>query len=59
MIQVSGHAKEGKQLDNHRFAELILHSLLTGKFADHLPLFRRSVIYARDGLNLDLGLFSV
>lgn len=31
----------------------LLAHILVGKFCDHLPLYRQSAIYARNGLNLD------
>lgn len=34
----------------------LLAHILVAKFADHLPLYRQSSIYARDGLDLDRGL---
>lgn len=36
----------------------LLAHILVAKFADHLPLYRQSVIYARDGLDLDRGLLA-
>jgi transposase len=36
----------------------LLAHILGAKFADHLPLYRQSVIYARDGLDLDRGLLA-
>jgi transposase len=38
-------------------AGLLAH-VLVAKFADHLPLYRQSVIYARDGVELDRALLS-
>ena len=34
----------------------LLSHVLEAKFADHLPLFRQSVIYAREGVDLDRAL---
>ncbi len=34
----------------------LLAHILVAKFADHLPLYRQSVIYARDGVDLDRAL---
>jgi transposase len=31
----------------------LLAHVLTAKFCDHLPLYRQSVIYAREGVELD------
>jgi transposase len=36
----------------------MLAHLLTGKFGDHLPLYRQSEIYAREGLDLDRSTLS-
>jgi transposase len=36
----------------------LLAHILVAKFADHLPLYRQSVIYARDGVDLDRGLLA-
>src|SRR6185312_12199240 len=36
-----------------RAAPGMLAHLLVSKYADHLPLYRQSEIYARDGLDLD------
>ncbi|MDB5961183.1 MAG: family transposase [Massilia sp.] len=36
----------------------LLAHILVAKFADHLPLYRQSVIYARDGLDLDRALLA-
>ncbi|WP_459698354.1 IS66 family transposase, partial [Acidisoma sp. C75] len=33
----------------------LLAMVLTGKFADHLPLNRQSEAYARDGIDLDVS----
>jgi transposase len=38
-------------------AGLLAH-ILVAKFADHLPLYRQSVIYARDGVDLDRALLA-
>jgi transposase len=37
--------------------DLLAH-VLVAKFADHLPLYRQSVIYARDGVDLDRALLA-
>jgi transposase len=36
----------------------LLAHVLVAKFADHLPLYRQSVIYARDGVDLDRALLA-
>ena len=36
----------------------MLAHLLVSKYTDHLPLYRQSQIYARDGLNLDRSTLS-
>ncbi len=36
----------------------LLAHILVAKFADHLPLYRQSVIYARDGVDLDRALLA-
>ena len=36
----------------------LLAHILVSKFADHLPLYRQSVIYAREGVELDRGLLA-
>src|SRR5450830_459585 len=36
----------------------LLAHILVAKFADHLPLYRQSVIYAREGVDLDLALLA-
>lgn len=36
----------------------LLAHVLVAKFADHLPLYRQSVIYARDGVELDRALLA-
>lgn len=36
----------------------LLAHVLVGKFADHLPLYRQSVIYARDGVELSRALLA-
>lgn len=36
----------------------LLAHILVAKFADHLPLYRQSVIYARDGVELDRALLA-
>lgn len=36
----------------------LLAHVLVGKFADHLPLYRQSVIYARDGIELPRSLLA-
>ena len=36
----------------------LLAHVLVGKFADHLPLYRQSVIYARDGVELPRSLLA-
>jgi transposase len=36
----------------------LLAHVLVGKFADHLPLYRQAVIYARDGVDLDRALLA-
>ena len=36
----------------------LLSHVLEAKFADHLPLFRQSVIYAREGVDLDRALLA-
>lgn len=36
----------------------MLAHILVAKFADHLPLYRQSVIYARDGVDLDRALLA-
>lgn len=36
----------------------LLAHVLVSKFADHLPLYRQSVIYAREGVELDRGLLA-
>lgn len=36
----------------------LLAHLLVAKFADHLPLYRQSVIYAREGVDLDRALLA-
>lgn len=36
----------------------LLAHVLVGKFADHLPLYRQSVIYARDGVTLPRSLLA-
>ena len=36
----------------------LLAHVLVAKFADHLPLYRQSVIYAREGLGLDCALLA-
>jgi transposase len=36
----------------------LLAHVLIGKFADHLPLYRQSVIYARDGVELSRSLLA-
>lgn len=36
----------------------LLPHILVAKFADHLPLYRQSVIYARDGVELDRALLA-
>ena len=36
----------------------LLAHVLVAKFADHLPLYRQSVIYAREGVDLDRGLLA-
>ena len=36
----------------------LLAHILVGTFADHLPLYRQSVIYARDGVDLDRALLA-
>jgi transposase len=41
-----------------RAAPGMLAHLLVSKFADHLPLYRQSQIYARDGLDLDRSTLS-
>lgn len=37
--------------------DLVAH-ILVAKFADHLPLYRQSVIYAREGVDLDRALLA-
>ncbi len=41
-----------------RAAPGLLSHLLVGKFCDHLPLYRQSEIYAREGLDLDRSTLS-
>ena len=41
-----------------RAAPGMLAHLLVSKYLDHLPLYRQSAIYARDGLNLDRSTLS-
>src|SRR6201994_2637125 len=41
-----------------RAAPGMLAHLLVSKYADHLPLYRQSEIYARDGLDLDRSTLS-
>jgi transposase len=36
----------------------LLAHIMVAKFADHLPLYRQSVIYARDGVDLDRALLA-
>jgi hypothetical protein len=36
----------------------LLAHVLASKYADHLPLYRQSVIYAREGVELDRGLLA-
>ncbi|MFA8373083.1 IS66 family transposase, partial [Burkholderia thailandensis] len=36
----------------------LLAHVLVAKFADHLPLYRQSVIYAREGVELDRSLLA-
>ncbi len=36
----------------------LLAHIMVAKFADHLPLYRQSVIYARDGIDLDRALLA-
>ncbi|MDB5841789.1 MAG: transposase family protein [Herminiimonas sp.] len=36
----------------------LLAHVMVGKFADHLPLYRQSVIYAREGVDLSRGLLA-
>jgi transposase len=36
----------------------LLAHILVAKFADHLPLYRQSVIYAREGVELERGLLA-
>jgi hypothetical protein len=36
----------------------LLAHILVAKFADHLPLYRQSVIYAREGIELDRALLA-
>ena len=36
----------------------LLAHVVVSKFADHLPLYRQSVIYAREGVELDRGLLA-
>jgi transposase len=36
----------------------LLADMLAAKFADHLPLYRQSVIYAREGVDLDRALLA-
>jgi hypothetical protein len=36
----------------------LLAHILVAKFADHLPLYRQAVIYARDGVDLDRALLA-
>lgn len=36
----------------------LLAHVLVAKFADHLPLYRQAVIYARDGVDLDRALLA-
>ena len=36
----------------------LLAHVMVGKFADHLPLYRQSVIYAREGVELSRGLLA-
>lgn len=36
----------------------LLAHVLVAKFADHLPLYRQSVIYAREGVELDWALLA-
>lgn len=36
----------------------LLAHILVAKFADHLPLYRQSVIYARDGVDLNRAQFA-
>ncbi|MDY7548205.1 IS66 family transposase [Glaciimonas sp. CA11.2] len=36
----------------------LLAHVLVSKYADHLPLYRQSVIYAREGVELDRGLLA-
>jgi transposase len=33
--------------------EATIASVIVSKYADHLPLYRQSQIYARQGLNID------
>lgn len=37
----------------------LLAHVVVAKFADHLPLGRQSVIYARKGIDLDLALLAM
>ena len=52
----SGPGAEPPDQAQHRRPRLLAHVL--AKFADHLPLYRQVVIYAREGVDLDRALLA-
>jgi transposase len=47
-----------RPIERGRAGPGLLAHVLVAKFADHLPLYRQSVIYARDGVDLDRALLA-
>ncbi|SPK77243.1 conserved protein of unknown function (plasmid) [Cupriavidus taiwanensis] len=52
------HTKPSRPIERGMAGPGLLAHVLVAKFADHLPLYRQSVIYAREGVELDRSLLA-